>query len=871
MIREKIDASKERKIILYSIVSTPFLKGIIKHTRRELFKTPYAQTVWTWIASYFDEFGEAPRKDIQSIYIAHKVEIQDEEEEEAIASFLQSLSDSDETINNIDYEIKTAKKWIKRRQLENLVDSVKEALSRDDTEEGEEAVAGFTAVEQQEVRGVSLFKDVDIAINAFEDKEEILFTFPGAVGDTIGEFRRGDFVSFLGYAKRGKCASGDTQVLLSDGRVMALRDVIEKKEKRIVLLNEKYKLEPGQVVEFWKNGKKPVYIVRTKLGREVHITKNHPLFSFERGWLSIDEKLSVGMHIAAPKVIPFFGDKTIPDAHIRLLAYLLADGCLVTTSVTYTKKDPILMEDAQKAIIKMGDSFKRLDDITILISKGSMGPRPSNTREMLSQYGVLRKKSVDKEIPSIIFTLQKEQVRLFIKLLFSGDGSVYKDGIEYSSGSERMLRQVSHLLLRFGIIGSIRKKIVKGNPYWVYSIIDTEYVLKYINEIGFYGMKEEKQKEIKALFESKSIRSYHDIIPYSYKEELRGRLTSEQRSGLPANIRFPNVFTSNITTRHLAETNEVLQDERTRILLEADVLWDEIVSITYEGVQETYDLSVPKYHNFIADDICVHNTWWLWETAKEALYQSNKVLFISLEMPLPQIMRRVWRALSKKPKRTKTVRIPYFVAEEGGSSDFPMYKIDYEEKKIEGFIPDRAWFENWIKQYKLYFRGGDAKIVSMPSRSATVRDVETYVNNLEFYEGWRPDVIVIDYADLLSSKLKGEFRHQLDDIWANLRRLAIERNICIVTASQSGRASSKSDSTDETIAEDIRKIAHVTKMIAINSSKEEQAAGIYRIAQLAERDDTPQFMQSVVLSCLDLGQVCLDSRLKFEVIKENPV
>lgn len=35
--------------------------------------------------------------------------------------------------------------------------------------------------------------------------------------------------------------------------------------------------------------------------------------------------------------------------------------------------------------------------------------------------------------------------------------------------------------------------------------------------------------------------------------------------------------------------------------------WNEIHSIVFAGVQKTYDLQVPKYNNFVANDIIVHN------------------------------------------------------------------------------------------------------------------------------------------------------------------------------------------------------------------------------------------------------------------------
>ena len=36
--------------------------------------------------------------------------------------------------------------------------------------------------------------------------------------------------------------------------------------------------------------------------------------------------------------------------------------------------------------------------------------------------------------------------------------------------------------------------------------------------------------------------------------------------------------------------------------------WDEVASIEYIGEHETFDLTVPGDHNFVADDIIVHNT-----------------------------------------------------------------------------------------------------------------------------------------------------------------------------------------------------------------------------------------------------------------------
>jgi replicative DNA helicase len=256
----------------------------------------------------------------------------------------------------------------------------------------------------------------------------------------------------------------------------------------------------------------------------------------------------------------------------------------------------------------------------------------------------------------------------------------------------------------------------------------------------------------------------------------------------------------------------------------------------------------------------------LWHISQAAMEQGNKVLFITLEMPVNQMMRRIWCSLMGRPKRTKEITIPYFYKDNDSDEQ---WRIDWLKEEREGFKPELEAIHGWRDVYRKYFRSGDIKLASMPAKSVTVKEVIGYIDNLEYFENWIPDVVVIDYADLIGSRLKGEVRHQLDDIWSNLRRFALERNVCVVTASQSGRASANADATEETIAEDIRKIAHVTKMIAINGSKEERAAGLRRLAMLAERDDSMVFDHVYVTNCLDIGRFALDSRFKKDVYIEK--
>jgi replicative DNA helicase len=44
------------------------------------------------------------------------------------------------------------------------------------------------------------------------------------------------------------------------------------------------------------------------------------------------------------------------------------------------------------------------------------------------------------------------------------------------------------------------------------------------------------------------------------------------------------------------------------MLSDSDIYWDKIRNIEYAGEEETFDLTVPVHHNFIANDIFAHNS-----------------------------------------------------------------------------------------------------------------------------------------------------------------------------------------------------------------------------------------------------------------------
>lgn len=258
-------------------------------------------------------------------------------------------------------------------------------------------------------------------------------------------------------------------------------------------------------------------------------------------------------------------------------------------------------------------------------------------------------------------------------------------------------------------------------------------------------------------------------------------------------------------------------------------------------------------------------SWALLLAQEQAMAEGRKVLNINLEMTQNQTIRRIWQSLAGRPRWDCKLELPHFVPSE---SDDKPWTIDYEYCERKGFPTDIVKIEKLQLRMKRYLRSGKSKLLNLPADSITVDDLEAYLDNLEHYDNFIPDVLIVDYADLLSSK-KNEYRHKLDEIWKGLRSLALDRNIAVVSASQSNRFSANKDVEESDTAEDIRKVAHVTKMIGINQNRVDRANQVFRMEVLAQREGSTSGKELIVLSCLDIGKIYLDARMAKEVVYDR--
>jgi replicative DNA helicase len=68
------------------------------------------------------------------------------------------------------------------------------------------------------------------------------------------------------------------------------------------------------------------------------------------------------------------------------------------------------------------------------------------------------------------------------------------------------------------------------------------------------------------------------------------------------------VYEQGVTRALMRRIADALPDPFLRDLATSDVLWDEIIAIEPMGEEEVFDATVPGTHNFVANDIVVHNS-----------------------------------------------------------------------------------------------------------------------------------------------------------------------------------------------------------------------------------------------------------------------
>jgi replicative DNA helicase len=503
-------------------------------------------------------------------------------------------------------------------------------------DESEQQILNLTQARPKQ--GLTPIKEiVATTYQDIQDRHDKLIP-PGLTSDfsdldgMTGGFQRSDLIIIAGRPSMGKCLAYDAEIVLSDGSIKTIQELYHQQQAEILTLNNNWQFSLTKPSAYIDDGIKPVFKVTTRLGRSIETTITHPFLTVE-GWEKLSE-IKIGDKIAVPHILPIFGKE-------------------------------VLSED-------------RLQDLIAGLK--------------------LYSKDCHSAIPSQAFKLVPSQITVVLINLFGNDGwsactSSGRDWIGYSAQSEKLIKQIQHLLLRFSIISEVKFRLIEPeSPYkfeWTLDISDDRSAKIFIKNFG---------------------------IP--------------ERAGEEA-----------------SRTVEKLDDSQ--------IYWDEIISIEYTGEKQVYDLTIPDTHNFVSNDICVHNTAISLNIAYNmARLHKLPVLVFSLEMSKDQLVQRL-------------------IASEAG--------VDSNRLRAGRISPNE-----WDSVYKAVDRISELPIFIDDNASMMLMEMRSQARKLQAEHGGTLGLIMIDYLQLMEGSSDNRVQ-EISKITRGLKGLARELQVPLIALSQLSR------------------------------------------------------------------------------------
>ena len=434
------------------------------------------------------------------------------------------------------------------------------------------------------------------------------------------------------------CLTGDTLITNAiTGQRVTIKELAERQEQTpfpVLAINKDWKIGIHDMSKAFYSGKKEVFLLKTRSGRTIKASANHPFLAIE-GWTRLDE-LSPGDRIALPRQTkPKFSSNPLSDDELILLAHLLGDGCILKHQpYHYTSADP-------ENIAAVRETSRRLFGIEGRLVKQKNWwhfylPSPYRLTHnrfhpitnWYNKLGIERARSYNKQLPDQLYQCDDDKISLFLRHLWATDGAVnFKKmkgrkptaSLYYGTTSYVLAQDVQNLLLRIGIATKLRKvpqrKGKYRSMYHVY-IEGKEDQLRFLTKVRCHGERGRIIPQLIALLGEITSLAHADIIPkqawdlYIRPEQKRvGVSWREVAKRLEMSYCGSSLFKSSISRERMSKLSVALEESPVlQKLAESDILWDGIVSIEAVGTEDVYDATVPGVHNFLANDIIVHNS-----------------------------------------------------------------------------------------------------------------------------------------------------------------------------------------------------------------------------------------------------------------------
>jgi ribonucleotide reductase alpha subunit len=329
--------------------------------------------------------------------------------------------------------------------------------------------------------------------------------------------------------------------------------------------------QPGTVMTpvaapfFFTKANAAVYRLVTAEGLELRLTADHKLWA-DNGdgwdWVAASD-LEPGAILLHQKGSSTSNGTAVPYA--ELIGYNTGDGWFnkaVGWVVNKEEQDVRQWLDNELQSLGLDPTYDRP-------TEGQQSTTNKKVIEIFEKAGAKRGPAHEKEIPTAIWSADRDSRTAYLRGLFTADGHVEHDqehrncSVRLGSTSRKLLLQVQLLLLDLGIMSRVYSGAEEG-----YKLLP--------DQKGGYQEYLCKQSW-RLVIGGEGLAHYAEVVG----------------------------FRSNAKTKKLtAWLNRKLKRGKGYYTRPAYL---EFVSLEFDGYEDVYDVTVPKYHSFIANGIVVHN------------------------------------------------------------------------------------------------------------------------------------------------------------------------------------------------------------------------------------------------------------------------